>query len=87
MHTILFSEINSREDRKKALPTNSAVLKQQTVAKVATMDQYRFISIERDTTYIDTSLTIKEYSLNYLRKDNFGLFSPMRVKPITRNIV
>jgi hypothetical protein len=28
--------------------------------KVATMDQYRFISIERDTTYLDTSPT-KEY--------------------------
>lgn len=42
--------------------------------KVATIDQYRFISIERDTTFIDTSLTIqKEYSHNYLRKDTFGL--------------
>jgi hypothetical protein len=42
--------------------------------KVATIDQYRFITLERDTTYIDTSLTIqKEYSHNYLRKDNFGL--------------
>ena len=42
--------------------------------KVATIDQYRFISIERDTTYLDTALTIKrEYSFNYLRKDLFGL--------------
>jgi hypothetical protein len=41
---------------------------------VAPIDQYRFISIERDTTYLDTSLTIqREYSFNYLRKDNFGL--------------
>jgi hypothetical protein len=41
---------------------------------VATVDMYRFISLERDTTYIDTALTIKrEYSFNYLRKDNFGL--------------
>jgi hypothetical protein len=41
---------------------------------VATMKMYRFISIERDTTYLDTSLTIqKEYSFNYLRKDIFGL--------------
>lgn len=44
------------------------------VEKVATIDQYRFISIERDTTYLDTSLTIQqEYSFNYLRKDIFGL--------------
>lgn len=42
--------------------------------KVARIDQYRYITLERDTTYVDTSLTIqKEYSHNYLRKDNFGL--------------
>lgn len=42
--------------------------------KVATIDLYRVISLERDTTYIDTSLTIKKlYSFNYLRRDNFGL--------------
>jgi hypothetical protein len=42
--------------------------------KVARIDQYRYITLERDTTYLDTSLTIqKEYSHNYLRKDNFGL--------------
>lgn len=40
----------------------------------ATFDQYRIISIEKDTTYVDTSLTIqKEYKYNYLRKDIFGL--------------
>lgn len=37
-------------------------------------DQYRIYSIERDTTYVDTSLTIQsEYKYNYLRKDLFGL--------------
>ena len=42
--------------------------------KVATIDMYRVITLERDTTYIDTSLTIKKlYSFNYLRKDIFGL--------------
>jgi hypothetical protein len=41
---------------------------------VAPIDKYRFVSIDRDTTYLDTSLTIqREYSFNYLRKDNFGL--------------
>jgi len=35
---------------------------------------YRVITLQRDTTYIDTSLTIHaEYKFNYLRKDNFGL--------------
>ena len=48
--------------------------KDTTKVKIAPIDLYRVISIERDTTYIDTSLTIqKEYSHNYLRKDNFGL--------------
>jgi Putative porin len=45
-----------------------------TKPKVAPIDLYRIISVERDTTYIDTSLTIKkEYNHNFLRKDNFGL--------------
>ncbi|GIZ08841.1 hypothetical protein FUMI01_15680 [Flavobacterium sp. UMI-01] len=44
--------------------------------KVATIDMYRIISLERDTTYIDTSLTIqREYSHNYLRRDTFGLLA------------
>lgn len=42
--------------------------------KKATIDQYRIITLQRDTTYIDTSLTIQdEYEFNYLRKDIFGL--------------
>ena len=42
----------------------------------ADFNQYKVISIENDTTYIDTSLTIKkEYVFNYLRKDNFGLLA------------
>ena len=48
-------------------------VKKQT-EKIATIDLYKVITIENDTTYIDTSLTIqKEYSHNYLRKDIFGL--------------
>ena len=43
-------------------------------AKIATIDQYQIITLEHDTTYVDTSLTIKSaYRQNYLRKDNFGL--------------
>lgn len=39
-----------------------------------TVTDYKIISIDRDTTYLDTSLTIqKEYRYNYLRKDNFEL--------------
>ncbi|MBF4494357.1 putative porin [Flavobacterium sp. MR2016-29] len=43
-------------------------------ALVAKIDQYQIITLEHDTTYVDTSLTLKSaYKQNYLRKDNFGL--------------
>ncbi|MDB4293291.1 putative porin [Maribacter sp.] len=39
-----------------------------------TIRDYKIISFERDTTYLDTTLTIqKEYKYNYLRKDDFEL--------------
>src|SRR5690606_12142830 len=35
---------------------------------------YKIISVENDTTVVDTSLTIyKDYKFNYLREDTFGL--------------
>ncbi|MDI1316554.1 putative porin [Flavobacterium sp.] len=43
-------------------------------APKAAYNQYRIITLQKDTTYVDTSLTIeKEYQFNYLRKDIFGL--------------
>lgn len=37
---------------------------------------YKTFNTEKDTIYIDTSLTIQdEYKYNYLKKDNFGSFS------------
>jgi len=43
-------------------------------AKIATIDQYQIITLEHDTTFVDTSLTIKSaYKHNHLRKDLFGL--------------
>lgn len=42
----------------------------------ATIDQYLIISHQKDTTFVDTTLTIhKDYKFNYLREDNFGLIS------------
>jgi len=42
--------------------------------KKAKIEDYLIISHKNDTTYVDTTLTIKkEYKFNYLRKDNFGL--------------
>ncbi|MBT8234795.1 MAG: putative porin [Bacteroidia bacterium] len=38
------------------------------------IEKYQIISYRRDTTYLDTTLSIqKEYRYNYLRKDNFEL--------------
>ena len=37
---------------------------------------YKTFNLQKDTVYIDTSLTIQDdYKYNYLRKDNFGLFA------------
>ncbi|MGX7666969.1 putative porin [Flavobacterium pedocola] len=42
--------------------------------KKAPVDLYKIISLDNDTTYVDTTLTIqREYKFNYLRKDTFGL--------------
>lgn len=43
-------------------------------APETSIEQYQIISYNKDTTYLDTTLTIqKEYRYNYLRKDNFEL--------------
>nr|WP_294785044.1 putative porin [uncultured Flavobacterium sp.] len=42
--------------------------------KIATIDQYKIVTLEHDTIYADTSLTIKSaYRQNHLRRDLFGL--------------
>lgn len=51
--------------------TSNVETKPDSVAPIAL---YKIITIDRDTTIVDTSLTIKRhYISNYLRKDNFGL--------------
>ena len=43
---------------------------------IATIDMYKVVTLQRDTTFVDTSLSLKkEYRINYLRKDNFGLLA------------
>ena len=66
--TILLSQ---NKDTKVSAPNLRNQSQRGTVKnKVASIDLYKVISVENDTTYIDTSLTIqKEYSHNYLRKD------------------
>ena len=41
---------------------------------VAKIEQYQIFNLKKDTTIVDTSLTVKDlYHFNYLRKDIFGL--------------
>ena len=74
--TLLFSQ----EKSSKTLDSDSKYNSSDSIKKpkqpLATIDQYRVISLDRDSTYIDTSLSIqREYSHNYLRKDTFGLLA------------
>lgn len=64
-----FSQVKNEE-----LPNGGAKKEAPKKAPKAAFDQYRIITLQKDTTYVDTSLTIKkEYEYNYLRKDIFGL--------------
>lgn len=72
--TLLFSQKTKGKDLDFNSKYNSSDSIKKSKEPVATIDMYRSITIDNDTTYIDTSLTIqKEYSHNYLRKDIFGL--------------
>lgn len=59
------SDSDERSVSNKQVKTNDTV---------ATIDMYKIITLDRDTTYVDTTLTVhNDYKANYLRKDNFGL--------------
>ena len=74
MPAFLFSQEKKTNELDFNSKYNSSDSIKKPKAKVATIDMYRVITLDRDTTYIDTSLTVKKlYSFNYLRKDNFGL--------------
>ncbi len=63
---------DKQKEPKSLIKTDEEKAKEK--ARIAPVDWYKVVTIERDTTYIDTSLTIKkEYAFNYLRRDNFGL--------------
>ena len=60
---------------KKTKPLNPIAKKSKDTVGI-TIQDYKIISFERDTTYLDTTLTIKkEYTYNYLREDDFELIS------------
>ncbi|WP_264522335.1 putative porin [Flavobacterium sp. N1994] len=65
-----FTQVKKTDDSKQGNVIGGVVKS----APKAAYNQYRIITLEKDTTYVDTSLTIKkEYEYNYLRKDIFGL--------------
>ena len=67
--TILFFALSSSFYAQERDTTKVVELK-------ADIKLYKTFTTQKDTVYIDTSLTIQdEYKYNYLRKDNFGLFS------------
>jgi len=58
---------------KNGAPASADDAKKDTIA---TIDMYKIVTLQKDTTLVDTSLSLKkEYRINYLRKDNFGLLS------------
>ncbi len=66
----------SQNDTIKRSPKKNAPDAVNPADTIATIDMYKIITLQRDTTFVDTSLTVqKEYAVNYLRKDNFGLLA------------
>lgn len=69
----LYSQVEN-EIKLDTVKRTSLIIDHKKDQPKATISQYRIITLERDTTFVDTSLTIKkEYDYNYLRKDLFGL--------------
>ena len=74
---VLNSSVNRKSNNLNSTMSNDTIKNTKSTSgkfKRATIDSYQVFTIENDTTYLDTTLTIrKEYIYNYLRKDNFGL--------------
>lgn len=62
----LFSQVQDEDELSKGLVQGKEIK--------PSINLYKIYTLEKDTTYADTSMTLKnEYKYNYLRKDNFGL--------------
>lgn len=63
---------NQMQGRDTPIPLDS--VSRNPEFKKASIDQYRIVTLSRDTTLVDTSLTIRsDYRHNYLRRDPFGM--------------
>ena len=71
---LLFSQVNSAKEIDYNSKYNASDSIRKKKAPEATIDMYQIISLDKDTTYIDTTQSVRKgYSYNYLRKDIFGL--------------
>ncbi len=69
----LFSQVEN-DSKLDTVKRASLIIDHKKDQPKAKISQYRIITLERDTTFVDTSLSIKkEYDYNYLRRDLFGL--------------
>ncbi|WP_395043663.1 putative porin [Flavobacterium sp.] len=72
--SVSFSNAQDVENGLEKLDTTKVYNNKIVTVPKAKHEQYKIITLDRDTTYVDTSLTIKsDYKYNYLRKDIFGL--------------
>ncbi|XLS28550.1 putative porin [Flavobacteriaceae bacterium M23B6Z8] len=74
----IFCTAQEKEEKPVAQPTGRpvslSVTDRDALLDSISIKDYKIIAYNRDTTYVDTSLTIqKEYKFNYLRKDDFEL--------------
>lgn len=75
---ITSSNSNSATDSNTASERKFSTKKDK--IKRAPIAWYKIISHEKDTTYLDTTLSLKkDFKFNYLRKDNFDLISHVNV--------
>ena len=70
-----FNDLNTSNNRENDAVKNTGDINVILSGKTSYID-YKIFSHKRDTTYIDTTLTIKkDYQFNYLRTDNFELLA------------
>ncbi len=65
---------NEKSDQESKSLREIAAQAEKDKAKRPPVTEYKVITIEKDTTFLDTTLTIqKDYKFNYLRRDDFEL--------------
>lgn len=72
-NNVLFAQNKPVKSNRLARELGIAKSKDSLEKPLPEITEYLIISSKNDTTYVDTTLTIKkEYKFNYLRKDDFG---------------